>query len=335
MSNEEIKNLYISAEVTIAALQSDRASDFGNENEREELLKVAKNVINDYKTTYKEIILTEKPNVAEIINETNEAVDVLKLIPETSYETISELNTLITNNSKKIQNELSFNEDLFYEKYFATLSSKLTTKLNPDILKQDRFKDWFGNSKVVDKNGNPLVVYHGTGGKIDEFTKFKFEPFPGNYFAENKSYADWFSKYRSNNSYLFQCYLRVQNPIDLTPFKVDKISYEDITIYIKLKYGYELPENKMLKKMSEVLKGMEAWRYLRNGVDWLKFIAKTQEFDGFHYMENNPDDKIKGKDNVTVAWLIFNPSQIKVADSRNSTFSLYAKDFRMKKGGQI
>jgi ribosomal protein L16 Arg81 hydroxylase len=33
------------------------------------------------------------------------------------------------------------------------------------------FKEWFGESKVVDKNGEPLVVYHGTGtpNKIEEF----------------------------------------------------------------------------------------------------------------------------------------------------------------------
>jgi hypothetical protein len=32
------------------------------------------------------------------------------------------------------------------------------------------FMDWFGNSKVVDANGRPLVVYHGT---LSDFTQFK------------------------------------------------------------------------------------------------------------------------------------------------------------------
>ncbi|MFQ5645155.1 MAG: hypothetical protein ACE5FQ_15875, partial [Thiogranum sp.] len=31
------------------------------------------------------------------------------------------------------------------------------------------FKRWFGNSKVVDENGEPLIVYHGTNMDIDEF----------------------------------------------------------------------------------------------------------------------------------------------------------------------
>jgi predicted nucleotidyltransferase len=33
------------------------------------------------------------------------------------------------------------------------------------------FKRWFGNSKVVDKHGNPLVVYHGTNQSISAFSK--------------------------------------------------------------------------------------------------------------------------------------------------------------------
>ena len=33
------------------------------------------------------------------------------------------------------------------------------------------FWRWFGNSKVVDKDGKPLVVYHGTGVDFDAFEK--------------------------------------------------------------------------------------------------------------------------------------------------------------------
>ena len=33
------------------------------------------------------------------------------------------------------------------------------------------FKDWFEDSKVVDEQGNPLVVYHGTNAEFDTFDK--------------------------------------------------------------------------------------------------------------------------------------------------------------------
>ena len=35
------------------------------------------------------------------------------------------------------------------------------------------FKKWFGDSKVVDENGKPLVVYHGTNAQFDTFDKEK------------------------------------------------------------------------------------------------------------------------------------------------------------------
>jgi hypothetical protein len=38
-----------------------------------------------------------------------------------------------------------------------------------DITQTPRFKKWFGESKVVDAEGNPLVVYHGTDADIEVF----------------------------------------------------------------------------------------------------------------------------------------------------------------------
>lgn len=42
---------------------------------------------------------------------------------------------------------------------------------SPDVLAQEsqKFREWFGDSKVVDENGDPLVVYHGTAGDFTEF----------------------------------------------------------------------------------------------------------------------------------------------------------------------
>jgi hypothetical protein len=38
------------------------------------------------------------------------------------------------------------------------------------------FKKWFGGSRVVDENGDPLVVYHGTTSTFDSFNKEKANP---------------------------------------------------------------------------------------------------------------------------------------------------------------
>lgn len=53
--------------------------------------------------------------------------------------------------------------------------SSVTMKYNPDfnpVLFQpgtDAFSNWFGDSKVVDENGEPLVVYHGTDSDFSAF----------------------------------------------------------------------------------------------------------------------------------------------------------------------
>lgn len=40
-----------------------------------------------------------------------------------------------------------------------------------DVTETPAFKKWFGDSKVVDEDGKPLVVYHGTNSDINEFSK--------------------------------------------------------------------------------------------------------------------------------------------------------------------
>jgi len=35
--------------------------------------------------------------------------------------------------------------------------------------REENFRRWFGDSKIVDEEGKPLVVYHGTGGDIKRF----------------------------------------------------------------------------------------------------------------------------------------------------------------------
>jgi len=67
----------------------------------------------------------------------------------------------------------------------------------PNILENKSFRDWFGDSKIVDESGNPMVVYHGSGSKdITEFDPSKYETVlkgdwgKGIYFTPSKWMAD-------------------------------------------------------------------------------------------------------------------------------------------------
>ena len=70
------------------------------------------------------------------------------------------------------------------------------------------FKNWFKDSKVVDENGNPLVVYHGTNADFNIFDKGNKNGWLGKgiYFAENKKYA------KTNGKSIISVYLNIQNP---------------------------------------------------------------------------------------------------------------------------
>lgn len=52
------------------------------------------------------------------------------------------------------------------------------------------FYEWFGDSKVVDADGKPLVVYHGTPKVFDTFSKDKIIRGNGFWFTTDKKYAE-------------------------------------------------------------------------------------------------------------------------------------------------
>jgi hypothetical protein len=86
------------------------------------------------------------------------------------------------------------------------------------------FKRWFGDSKVVDESGAPLVVYHGTGAQFDAFSK---DAEPMNYetdrglfhFTTDRKEAESYSKHggafgeiENKNPRVISAYVSLQNP---------------------------------------------------------------------------------------------------------------------------
>ena len=82
-------------------------------------------------------------------------------------------------------------------------------------------QEYFADSKVVDENGNLMVVYHGSP---NEFTEFKHEFIgstgaaegKGFYFTNNRSMAEGYS--RSNDLHVLEGYLDIKKPLSLEPY---------------------------------------------------------------------------------------------------------------------
>jgi len=87
-----------------------------------------------------------------------------------------------------------------------------------------KFTKWFGSSKVVDDQGNPLVVYHGTA---KEFTAFmsddnqktfgsRYSGMKGSFFTsrpgEANHYAEQSRIWKGGNEQVLPVFLKIENP---------------------------------------------------------------------------------------------------------------------------
>jgi hypothetical protein len=126
-----------------------------------------------------------------------------------------------------------FNEYVVYNTSILSSADKLTESVAMETDNQGNELtpeqiSFFRNSKVRDKNGNLLVVYHGTPHKFDTFDKTKVgsrftylkggeyrpEYTLGFYFTDDKHYASTVGRDGLQNI-IKECYLNIENPLVL------------------------------------------------------------------------------------------------------------------------
>ena len=93
-----------------------------------------------------------------------------------------------------------------------------------DIIMQhygnENFRKWFGNSKVVDENGLPLVVHHGS--PVTDIEVFDTEN--GTYFTADPDYAE---RYARTSGEIYDCYLCIEKPFDTRDPECRRIYQEE------------------------------------------------------------------------------------------------------------
>lgn len=88
-----------------------------------------------------------------------------------------------------------------------------------DIISSDVFQEWFGDSKVVDDEGNPLVVYHGTGSRFDKFKT-------PSYFTADEGMALDYSSNQGGEIIIVRAYLCISNPKIVSADYIEWAGYE-------------------------------------------------------------------------------------------------------------
>lgn len=147
------------------------------------------------------------------------------------------------------------------------------------------FRNWFGDSKVVDQQGRPLVVYHGTGADVSEFRPGVAKAI---WFAPDAGYAGkYVSAQEGASNNLIPVFLTVKNPLT-----------------VDMRGGANLPRG---------LKGL--LRYA-NTLEDVVGIARQQGHDGVIF--KNRAKTVEGFVADEVA--VFEPTQIKSAIGNRGTF---------------
>jgi hypothetical protein len=187
----------------------------------------------------------------------------------------------------------------------------------------DGFRQWFGNSKVVDKRGQPLRVYHGTQ---KDFQEFKSET-GMMYFSKTPKYASEFA----TNSYIkssvdnpqksvMPVYLSIQKPLDLLKYKNEIISRYEFARELENQAGININQNSLKSAPwgNDNDNDVRAWQWIRFNSNYLREQLKSRGFDGIFMYELAYTGEKQIKD---IAYVIFDSIQAKSATGNNGEYS--------------
>lgn len=198
------------------------------------------------------------------------------------------------------------------------------------LVRTPEFKTWFGDwendpenaSKVVDSNGEPLVVYHGTYVEnpfyIFDFNKADLGFHFGTYEqAKNRSETKLF--FKGHKSILNSFFLNIRNIYEVT----DIGEWEYPQRYLDMFMSDNLISETDAKKLGFLR------MYDRKDNSKIRdyLLKKHGNKIGFEY-----NNKYEGKGK---SYIVLEPNQIKLADGSNTTFDGNNPDIRYKNGGSI
>ena len=197
------------------------------------------------------------------------------------------------------------------------------------------FYKWFGDSKVVDEQGRPLVVYHGTSAEFDTFRK-------GNIFTtDNQEVA---SEYGSLGA--MPLYIKLENPLIVDAYGQ---SFGEIYNAEGMKKAYKDLTEEDYKKLADIffdgdIKEAKEW-YPQNEQgavnlaraygekpratnEWANY-ARKEGYDGVIIKDVN--DTVDISNIRATDYVAFNPNQIKSTSNRGAyseSENIYKQDIK-------
>lgn len=227
-----------------------------------------------------------------------------------------------------------------YHKVLEFYSNNITTNsLNKPIHSSingiENFWEWFGDSKIVDKNGKPLVVYHGSENihSIEIFKSSKGHPYT--FFSEDESEAERYSQDYKNIKSFYLKALKIYNPRELNSKELkdlDTILNNEIVIEKFIESAKDLSYKTWQDYMYDVLG--DGWCEENDSLfNAMKYVLLDSS-DNWWLLETEPFQKYfieNGYDSFTTneGWgdnfgniAVYSPNQIKSATDNNGGFDI-------------
>lgn len=185
------------------------------------------------------------------------------------------------------------------------------------------FKKWFEDSKVVDANGKPMIMYHGTSSDFAKFdndvdTKGSMGNSVGFYFSASIEAANDYG----SEGQVMPVYLRIKNPLRIDSRMVNHDAIGDM-IGLNLSKVYGAPERAEVYWFFKNGGAYDGRKEARVG-DAVVAAAKAKGYDGAIFKE-----RIGGK--TVDVYLAFDAEQIKSATGNQGTFDPNNPDIRFSR----
>ena len=209
------------------------------------------------------------------------------------------------------------------------------------LVRTDNFIDWFGDwinnpntaSKVVDKNGEPLVVYHGSIYDFNVYDEKKKDLF-GWHFGTKKA-AEKVGKIRYQHSKLTHIplrYIEENKHFNIKPFFLNiRNPYQilDVADHTKPSMQYyqihTFFDDFKINKENLHKRDYMTCKYVADTKIELykKKIYNNKKYDGFYYYNRYED-----KRSIYPSYIVKDENQIKLADGSNIEFDVSSNDVR-------
>ena len=237
---------------------------------------------------------------------------------------------------KEVRDLLVREDELNFENVGKPLDKQVRFSTKNAVTESQQFKRWFGDwqnnpakaSKVVNEDGTPKVMYHGTSnGGFHIFNTYggNFGLFGiGSYFTDNLDVAQSYTqKGKGNNPQVYSVYLNIRNPIDMDA--VANISEWKKTVMDASDYfnGCKTNEDcfKALKEYCE-----DEMMYKAEAEEYISDVIQAMGYDGITHIGGgryNKKDATKHR-----VFIVFDNAQVKSATDNVGTFDPNNPDIR-------